>query len=245
MQTSTAPVSENKSAIFGILYALVAGVQLWTRLFPLEDELPAMVSKSLLMPLLFLYYWTNRPEKKARFHILVFLALLFSFSGDVWLMFEGGATFLLGLGSFLVTHLLYIVIFSPGTAIGKQKTYLREKPQFILPFLLFAFVLLKTIYPGLGSMKIPVIVYASIICLMSLVALNRKGRVAQRSFVLVLIGAVLFMISDSLIALEKFATGIDSFASLPFWVMLTYALAQFLIVWGLIEETRPQIGEQV
>jgi uncharacterized membrane protein YhhN len=66
-----------------------------------------------------------------------------------------------------------------------------------------------------------------------MMALNRKGRVNKRSFQLVFIGSLLFVISDSMIAVDKFYGEIPQAG---FWIMLTYISAQYLIMRGLILE---------
>jgi uncharacterized membrane protein YhhN len=70
---------------------------------------------------------------------------------------------------------------------------------------------------------------------MSMSALNRKGLVSTNSFRLVFFGSVFFVISDSMIALNKF------YADIPrssFLIMLTYFVAQYLIMMGLIAEKK-------
>lgn len=222
--------------IFMWLFFLVVAIQLFVRLMAEPIPWLAMMSKSLLMPFLFGYYWTGRPSREKTYHLMVGLALLFSFSGDVWLMFEGKLSFLLGLSSFLITHLIYIFIFVKMTPKAQGLTFLRRNPWWVLPFVWYAYALVREIYPGLEGLSVPVIVYALIICLMVLQAVDRKGRVGQKSFLLVLIGAILFMVSDSLIALGKFYEGMKDVFLLPFWIMLTYSLGQFMIVRGLMEK---------
>ena len=84
-------------------------------------------------------------------------------------------------------------------------------------------------------MRLPVIVYLLAIAVMVITTLFRRGKVPARSFWWVFGGAVLFMISDSLIAIEKF------YGPIPlreWWVMSTYLAAQYLIVEGLLFELR-------
>jgi uncharacterized membrane protein YhhN len=66
---------------------------------------------------------------------------------------------------------------------------------------------------------------------MSVAALNRKGRVGHSGYALVFAGSVLFVASDSMIAINKFHTAIPLSG---FWIMLTYITAQYLIMRGLI-----------
>jgi uncharacterized membrane protein YhhN len=74
-------------------------------------------------------------------------------------------------------------------------------------------------------------IYALAITLMALTALFRYGRTNSTSFLLIFIGAVLFMVSDSLLAINKFHHAFSAAGAL---VMLTYSVAQFLIVEGAL-----------
>jgi uncharacterized membrane protein YhhN len=83
-------------------------------------------------------------------------------------------------------------------------------------------------------MRLPVIIYTIVILTMLEAAINRYGKVNRLSFILVLAGAILFVISDSLIALNKFG--------FPFMfsgvaVMTTYIAAQYLIVAGILKQS--------
>ena len=92
--------------------------------------------------------------------------------------------------------------------------------------------MLHILFPGLGTMKLPVVVYTIIILLMLMAAFNRKNIVRQNSFLLVFFGAALFVISDSCIAVNLFY---KLFELARFVIMLTYITAQFLIVYGIIK----------
>jgi len=82
-------------------------------------------------------------------------------------------------------------------------------------------------------MFVPALIYMIVILLMSISALNRYERVSLRSFTEVFIGALLFMVSDSLLAINKFSQPIPSAS---FFIMLTYITAQYFIVKGMIDE---------
>ena len=88
------------------------------------------------------------------------------------------------------------------------------------------------LYPGLGGMLIPVMVYAIVLLTMGTWAHKRRGATANASFRYVSAGVILFVISDSLIAVNKFAFEVPGERLL---VMSTYIAAQFLIVQGLLK----------
>jgi uncharacterized membrane protein YhhN len=83
-------------------------------------------------------------------------------------------------------------------------------------------------------MRIPVIIYAVVILTMLAGAINRIEKVNRQSCIMVLAGAILFVISDSAIAVNKFSY---QFESSEIVVMSTYVLAQFLIIKGYIRQS--------
>lgn len=92
-------------------------------------------------------------------------------------------------------------------------------------------------YDDLGEMKLAVIAYAFVILSMLASAINRLRKVNSTSYWLVLTGAGLFVISDSVLAINKF--------SLPFngsdVIMSTYVIAQYLIITGYIRQTADRL----
>src|SRR5689334_24603344 len=67
--------------------------------------------KPLIMVSLGIYYWIN-VEREQR-SMTVLLAIFFSFCGDTLLMYEqrDGMYFMLGLASFLMSHVFYILAY--------------------------------------------------------------------------------------------------------------------------------------
>ena len=160
-------------------------------------------------------------------------ALLFCWVGDFLLMFANRDEiyFMLGLIAFLVGHLFYIFTFrqlvwsQPGTLLPTQKL------RYLFPIFLTGTGLIVIVYPGLGPLKIPVIMYAAALMIMVSFALLRKSRTTSISFLWVFIGAALFMISDSLLAINKFYV---SFTMAHLYIMITYVAAQYMIVKGVL-----------
>jgi uncharacterized membrane protein YhhN len=187
----------------------------------------------IMISLLFFYLFSTEHTERSR---ALFLAIVFSFVGDVLLMND--SYFISGLIAFLLAHVMYIFAYrqyrnepNEGSIQGLQRLRLA------FPVILGGTGLIVILYPVLSDLRIPVIIYSIVLMLMVITAIFRMGRTHQSSFWMVLAGAVLFMISDSLIAINKF---LDPFAMAGFWVMATYVPAQYLIVRGLIEH-RPNL----
>lgn len=172
------------------------------------------VTKPLLMPMLILLAYQIKIKEKN-----LYIALFFSLLGDVFLMFGGELFFMLGLGSFLIAHLFYILLFKNEFHFSLIKS---------LPFVVSTSAYLMFLKSGIeAKLLIPVMMYCLVITVMGIFAANRKTN--SKSYRWVLIGSILFIISDSLIAFNKFYAPLSNHA---FWVMSTYGTAQFLIVAG-------------
>src|SRR5436305_1205305 len=128
---------------------------------------------------------------------LVFAGLLCSLGGDVWLLFPRG--FVAGLASFLLAHLLYIAAFAPGTPWNASAWAL------LAPFGLVSLVVLRHLWPHLGRERAPVAAYVSVIAVMGWRAAVRVTAAPAASGGLALAGALLFMLSDGLLATDRFA----------------------------------------
>lgn len=189
------------------------------------------ITKSLLMPLLIGWVWqagTHLPKLPKR---LLIAALTFSWLGDILL--QTGHQFLPGLVSFLLAHLVYIFFFLKS---GSGKGQLQNEPLTGLPVIIFIALFLWLLYPFLSSMRIPVTVYALVIGSMLLMALNQRGRVGNKAAILFFNGALQFVLSDSLLAVNLFAF---HHTILSLCVMATYASAQYLLVKGAFASFGP------
>jgi uncharacterized membrane protein YhhN len=196
-------------------------------------------TKCLLMPLLIAWLWAEKSAIWARHKWYLTIGLVFSLIGDLTLMVaqaDDKALFLLGLSSFLCTHLFYIATFvsEAQQTTAPHKDIPKNKVVYIIPFLLYAALLLYIIKDFLwqNGLLVPVAIYAAILCTMSLSALNRYGKVPSLSFQWVFVGALLFMFSDSLIAITRFYS---PFAWDREMIMLTYIIAQGLIIGGQLK----------
>lgn len=184
-------------------------------------------TKPLLMPVLLAGYLAgNRHWSR-----WVVAGLVLGWLGDVALMFSGELYFMFGLGAFLLGHLAYVFAYREHRTAGLAEPL--SKPAQIriaLPLLLLASLLVTVLRPALGGLLIPVMLYAFVISLMVIQAAYRRGFTTATSFTYVMAGAILFMVSDSLLAVNKF---LDPLPLSGIWIMTTYLGAQYLIVAGL------------
>jgi uncharacterized membrane protein YhhN len=190
--------------------------------------------KPLMLLVLSSWFYFNTRRVGDRFTLLVQAGLFFSLIGDVALMFQhlDDFNFLIGLGAFLVAQLCYTIAFLQNVFdVGALRPpWLPLLISFMLAVYgyFFAERLLPMVDEGI---RIPVAIYAAAITAMGMAAAFRWGRTYLRSFVLVLIGALFFITSDSLLAIDRFLEPLEAAS----WsVILTYAIAQVLIVLGAV-----------
>jgi uncharacterized membrane protein YhhN len=190
----------------------------------------AWYMKPFLLPFLF-YAVVKTNEFETKRWLL--LSLLFSWIGDCILMFadKGELYFIFGLVSFLIAHVLFIVLFvkQKSDGIHHNQTLYWFGFSFVLVYL---FGMLSLLIPTLGDLKFPVGIYAMTISLMLIETLKGSFNWREQSKYIVLIGAIFFVTSDSILAINKFHTEIPNAS---FWIMITYLIAQFCIVKGILK----------
>lgn len=192
------------------------------------------LTKPLLMATLGLWYHAECRGRHTKSSLLLLVGLGFSLAGDVLLMLVGVANpefFLFGLASFLVAHLCYITSFSQHP--GWWQGYLLRRPWWVVLFVLYLAVFLLFLGEALaGPMRLAVPVYAAVITLMAMSALHLGGRMEKTAVRTLFAGAMLFVISDSLIALYKFKYPEAAGVAFSLGIMVTYVAGQYLIVRG-------------
>jgi uncharacterized membrane protein YhhN len=214
-----------------LFFLIISILELASQLF--DWQTGHFIFKPLVIPALALYFLYQMSDKNKTILQLGLGALLFSWLGDVFLLIpaQQETFFILGLGSFLTAHLIYIILYNKATDKVHGRSFLRKRPGFALPFLFIGAFLFYKLWPSLGSMAVPVGVYTIIIVLMSLSALYRFYKTTNESFVYVMGGAIMFMVSDSILAVNKFLMEVPLGG---FLIMATYITAQYLIIEGLI-----------
>jgi len=212
---------------FSIIFSLILISELITGSHP-DYEVLHYICKPAIVISLLVFFWIHSKRFNVKLRYLTVLALLFSLMGDILLMFVDRSPnyFLFGLVAFLVAHIMYISVF------------LLHRNTLIYPFrfsailIVYGLGLYSFLQDGLNDMLFPVLIYMLVILIMVNTAFLRIKQTSSLSYNLVFIGAITFAISDSILALNKFNTPI-AYSSLG--IMLTYGLAQYLIVLGILK----------
>lgn len=219
MNSTAARISQAIYILLGIIHLLM-----------LVLHMPGHnITKILLMPSLTVMVFLSRESRRhsTGFITLLIISLLFSWAGDFFLISKTGDGFLAGLASFAMAHILYIILMARKVDSTWRKRWWR-----ILPLLLYFGILMSFLVPAILESEekkpflYPVIFYAFILLAMGKSALLRNTTCAWTW-----LGALLFIISDSMIAWNMF---VDSIPLAPVLIMFTYISAQLLIVKGLL-----------
>lgn len=187
------------------------------------------VTKPLLMPVLLLWFLQQSGGLRSQLRVLIAAALVFSWLGDVLLMLEpwNSLFFMLGLGAFLLAHVFYILFFY------RLLRHLQARIRSWIAIVLLAYYgyLLYLLTPHLEGLLWPVRVYGLVISVMLLLAAQFAFSGIGVAGIQMAIGALLFVISDSVLAINKFYLPFPAAGPI---VMLTYGLAQWLIIKGIL-----------
>jgi uncharacterized membrane protein YhhN len=161
------------------------------------------------------------------------LGLMFSLAGDIFLMLRE-ALFPAGLAAFLVAHVFYIIGFNQPVILPDRK--------FIFPLLgiiLISFFVTRRLWDAISRqeqdrwIRFPVLFYTVVISLMLFSSLLtwQRPEWPTASATAVSLGACLFYCSDAILALDRFSAPVKGGQVV---VMVTYHLAQLLIVAGVL-----------
>ena len=188
-----------------------------------EGETIVLLTKPLLVPSLFIYYLSKNPHPDRG----ILIALFFSFLGDVFLINNTTLFFLFGLGCFLFTHIIYTLKMGERILRIRKHLFLSG-----IPFTIYGATILYFLFPHLEKLTPAVLVYAFAISCFGILSLTYWIQNPQKGK-FILGGALLFILSDSMLALNQFYFGSNFFG---LWVMLTYLGAQGMITFYFTNE---------
>lgn len=168
---------------------------------------------------------------------LILMGLLFSLAGDILLMLPYHL-FLFGLIAFLIGHIWYILAFVKGRSIKLRRPSL-------LFFITYGIIIFLILLPHVGKLKMPVLMYILVILIMGWQAFERWNEKRQTGEILALCGALFFILSDTVLAINRF---IEPFTWGRVLNLSTYFFAQWLIARsiflynteGLLKNTLPR-----
>lgn len=211
---------------FVVLFCVIVTLELLSGLGVFLADYHSYLKPAIVGSLI-IYFILNWKHLISTIKYLTLCALTFSLTGDILLLFavQSDLYFIFGLVAFLCAHIFYSITFL------KRSVQKFKFSIVILLILCYAISIVYFLKDGLGELLLPVICYVIIITLMAISALLRKGIQPNSSYLWVLAGAVLFLISDSFLAINKFHTKLPLDHLL---IMLTYAFAQFAIVRGIL-----------
>ena len=157
------------------------------------------------------------------------VALALSTVGDVLLDLDPDRLFVFGLGSFLLAHLVYISVF----VRNRSRTIALGAPRLLAAALVLLYSIAVSLWllPALGNLMVPVAIYMCAITAMVLSAI-----LARFPNHWVAVGAILFLVSDSLLAVNKFKTPVPY---RDFLIWSTYYAGQYGIAIGFLRAPVP------
>lgn len=213
------PIYEGLAQLI-LLASFIAAVAYGGGWYPAEGLWPVLV-KGSAVTFLALFVLMNMRSIN---HLILFLALGASVAGDVLLAVEHADSFIRGLSAFLAAHVLFIVLYLKNRLVAADITRVRVRLAALLWFL--AAIAAYVLYPNLGDMMTPVFSYSAILAAMATTALFSKYSIR-----LVGVGALLFVVSDTVLGARQFMIMPD-FTGYIVWG--TYYLAQLLMTLGIM-----------
>jgi uncharacterized membrane protein YhhN len=202
-----------------LLQAIGVGILIYLALMPFLPYSGSFILKAFPIWCMAILAWQGITDGRGR---ILALGLALSSVGDVVLTWRTEAGFMIGLGFFLIAHVTYILAFS------RRMRFRRSR----LPFILFAtvvgVVMGGVLLPHLGGMVIPVMAYLIVITAMVVFT-----ALCDDVSPMLMLGGLAFMASDGMLAMNLFHT---PFAGAGFGIMITYYLAQFLILWAFLAQ---------
>ena len=223
-----------KNILFTFLF-LVSIIGVFTGIL-IQNKILDYLFKPLIMISIGGYFLLNSGKLNKSVVRFAMIAFLFSLLGDSFLMIANGGNgyFIFGLASFLIAQIFYIFLFQKTIQLSGKEAFLTKNPIYLIPYFLYGAIVYSLLFVHLDFvLKIAVFIYITAILGMSAMALNRFKTVSLKSFYFVFSGSVLFLISDTLIAFDKFVTPVPNDR---IFVMSTYIAAQFLIMKGLLKQ---------
>jgi uncharacterized membrane protein YhhN len=192
-----------------------------------------MITKPLVMLTASVYFHLSTRESGGDLARNFMLAgILASMLGDTLLLFTGSGEryFLMGLVAFLLAHIFYSVSFIKGIFDNRPWNHHWGQLAFSTLVVVFGAEFFIINREHFGLMQLPVMFYCMAITVMGVSAVMRDRSRNPDACNRVIAGAILFIVSDALLATDKF---IVPFTGSAIAILGTYFAAQYMIVTGV------------
>lgn len=222
-QTIPNATTMNFKVVFQLVFLVFAQADV---LFSIYNPLYRVFTKPMIMIVLMLYFQYQTWGVQSIFKSVFLLALFFAWLGDGLLLRAGELNFMTGLGAFLQTQLLY------GYLFFKKRNLQHPRKFWVIGVVIIGLAAAIPVFANAGKLLVPVMIYFLAILTMVSMAVLRDD-ISSKSYFSILLGACFFLVSDGLLAFNKFVMPnvvIEAF------VMPTYIIAQYFIVEGMILE---------
>lgn len=176
------------------------------------------VFKPLTTIIILIFAFLQAPQVSVHYREFILIGLILSLMGDIFLLWPE-KQFVTGLVAFLLAHLVFILAII--TDFGPYYDW-----QYLIPIVLYMVIYLWIILPRSGNLVFPVVVYAIVLMLFFWQTAGRAFYLAGNSSMDAFWGAGLFVISDSILAYNRF---VKNFKSAEFFIILTYWAALYFI----------------
>ncbi len=209
------------TVVLSVLIVITAVLAIWGEYKPARAQ--KYIFKPLTTILIILIPLVGVNNETPAYKWLIVVGLILCLGGDIFLMLSP-KYFIAGLVSFLIGHIFYIIAFVNDAGFNLGLGWL-------LPLAVYGAAFYRFLAPGLGKLREPVILYLLAILTMIWQALGRWSALATTGALLAAAGAALFVISDSVLAADRFR---QKFQSARVIVLSTYWAAQWLIAFSVI-----------
>lgn len=223
-----------KKFLLHLLFAIIVVGNLAGNFIPFADS--QFIFKPLIMIWIAGYFWGYTKGVDPLILKRAGFAFFSSWLGDILLLFtsRNDMFFIMGIACFLAAQIFYAFLFLRTIEISGKKSFLKKHSVWMILYIAFGLIVYVVLFPHLDAvLKVAVLVYLVGILIMSSTALNRYGNGHPISFTLVFTGSLLFVTSDTLIAVNRFLVAIPLG---DLFIMSTYIAAQYLIMTGILKQ---------
>ncbi|MFV0590498.1 MAG: lysoplasmalogenase [Draconibacterium sp.] len=223
-----------KKFLLHFLFAIIVVGNLAGNFIPFAHS--ELIFKPLIMIWMAGYFFLQAKGMDKMVTQLASFAFFASWTGDILLMFtsRNNLFFILGIAGFLAAQVFYAFLFLRTIEISGKKSFLKKQPIWMILYIAYGLIGYMVLFPHLDAiLKVAVLVYLVAILIMGTMALNRYGNGHPISFSLVFTGSLLFILSDTLIAVNRFLLAVPFDRML---IMSTYIAAQYLIMTGILKQ---------